>query len=125
MRSATGTQMVDDRSKTAPGTCAHCRKPAVRRCTGCVKAPVYAESASQPTFYCDSVCQKADRPQHKSELESFKPARRLPESRCFSKPSSTGFDFMPRHYNSSRCASKVQPSTLKDFSRVDWTLNGS
>jgi hypothetical protein len=49
-------------------------------------------------------------------VESFKLARLLVEPLCFSKPSSTGFDYLPRHYGSS-------PST--DFSSMDWTLNDS
>ena len=69
--------MAGDGSKTAPGTCAHCHKTAVRRCTGCVEAPVYAESASKPTFYCDSVCQKANRAKHKSECGKLQSRKTL------------------------------------------------
>ena len=55
----------------------------------------------------------------------FNRARLLPELRCFSKPSSSGFDFMPRHYSLNRCAPREQAFILTDFSKVDWTLNGN
>jgi len=68
---------MDDGSKTAPGTCARCRRPAVRRCTGCLEAPGYETCVSQPTSYCGLVCQKADWAQHKSECRKFQARKSL------------------------------------------------
>src|SRR6266576_2206723 len=111
--------MADDGSKTASGTCTCCQRPAMNRCTGCLEAPVYDECVSRPTFYCSQVARKLIGANTSRGVESFKLARLLVEPHCFSKLSSTGFDCMPRHYGSSRCASKVRIYPLTDFNSMD------
>lgn len=69
--------MASDRSKTAPGTCASCERSATNRCTGCREAPAYGECFSKPTFYCSSVCQKADWGQHKSNCKKLQARKSL------------------------------------------------
>jgi hypothetical protein len=49
----------------------------MRRCTGCLEAPVYDECVSKSTFYCSPVCQKADWGQHKSECRKLQARKTL------------------------------------------------
>lgn len=69
--------MADDGSKAASGACTRCQKPTINRCSGCREAPVYDERVSKPTFYCNTICQKADWSQHKSECKKLQARKTL------------------------------------------------
>jgi hypothetical protein len=49
----------------------------MKKCTGCLRAPLYDEYVSKPTFYCSIVCQKADWDQHKSECRKLQARKSL------------------------------------------------
>jgi hypothetical protein len=49
----------------------------MKRCTGCLEAPVYDECVSKPTFYCSQVCQKTDWDQHKLECRKLQARKTL------------------------------------------------
>ncbi|KAL8690945.1 MAG: hypothetical protein Q9218_003721 [Villophora microphyllina] len=44
--------------------CSYCAKPAITACRGCVNAPAFDDNHPPKTFYCNSVCQKADWTKH-------------------------------------------------------------
>lgn len=69
--------MASDRSGMASDTCARCQSPTVKRCTGCLEAPLYDERDSKPTFYCSTVCQKTNWGQHKSECKKLQARKTL------------------------------------------------
>lgn len=68
---------ADDGPKTASGTCARCQGLTTNKCAGCIRAPSYNECVSKPTFYCSTVCQKADWGQHKSECRKLQARKTL------------------------------------------------
>ncbi|KAL1954223.1 hypothetical protein VTO42DRAFT_1503 [Malbranchea cinnamomea] len=49
------------------GPCAHCAKPATKKCGGCLTSPSYNRDDPRPTFYCSAECQKSGWKDHKAE----------------------------------------------------------
>ncbi|KAA8576643.1 hypothetical protein EYC84_006732 [Monilinia fructicola] len=58
------------------GGCACCQRLAVKRCAGCLGAPIYDDGVHTDVFYCSVECQKADWVQHKAVCKKLQ-ARKL------------------------------------------------
>lgn len=58
------------------GGCACCQRLAVKRCAGCLGAPIYDDGVHTDVFYCSVECQKADWVQHKAVCKTLQ-ARKL------------------------------------------------
>ena len=69
--------MAEGESKKASGTCASCQRLTTHMCAGCLEAPLYDERFTEPTFYCNPECQKADWTQHKSKCKKLQARKSL------------------------------------------------
>src|ERR1700761_4088366 len=57
--------------KMPSNACAHCGKPAVDKCDGCLGAPPYEGRDNPTTYYCDGTCQKMHWGKHKGDCKAL------------------------------------------------------